>query len=112
MTQSNFKIEFEIVAPDRVRVFLNDASVGYVRLHDVRMKGTDKLRLTYRDSSSPFKCVIPTHDHGPTYARDLTQCTVEQLLEDSHIYRRVVSAVIRCSLYNSARVELPMRQAA
>lgn len=112
MTQNSFKIAFEILATDRVRVYLNDSSVGYVRLHEVRLKGADVLRLTYRCSSSPFKCVIPTHDHGPMYARDLTQETVESLLKDSHVYRRVVSAVIRCSLYNSASVELPLQAAA
>ena len=107
MTDNTFKIEFQILAPDRMRVFLNDRAVGYLRIHEFSTSGIRKTRMSYRASSSPYKCLIQTPDY-----RDLTNETVESMLTDSHVYRRVVAAVIRSDLHNYTIVEIPMRAAA
>jgi hypothetical protein len=107
MTQNNFKIAFEILATDRARVYLNDKSVGHVRIHDVITKGKRLPRLTYRNSSSPFKNLIPTDQWT-----DLANETVESLLKRSDVYRHVCAAVIRGALYYHDITELPLHKAA
>lgn len=107
MTENSFKITFEILANDRVRVFLNDSSVGFLRIHSVLIDKKPTMRLTYRDTSSPFKNLIQTSKYT-----DFAVDSVESLLKDSHVYRRVVAAAIRSYLYNYATVEIPLHLAA
>jgi hypothetical protein len=103
---NTFKIEFEILAKDRVRVFLNDQRAGNVRLHEVTVNKKPVLRLTYR-GNSPFKNLIKTESY-----LDLTLYSVEQLLAQGNVYNQIVAVAIRNYLYSYGARDLPLRQAA
>ncbi len=102
-TENTFKIAFEVLAADRVRVYLNDRAAGQVRLHEVGTKRR-AIRLTYR-GNSPFKNLIKTASY-----LDLTRYTVEQLLLQGDVYNQLVAAVIRNYLFqHGGHAELPLQ---
>jgi len=94
MNNFAMNVTFETVDDTRVRAYVNDKLAGTVTFKSVK----EKLRLTFRNSNSPFKCVIRERNFADA---PLNAMTVPEAIKNRDVLTQLIPIVIRNFLYNS-----------